>query len=146
MLQITEEKLALQAEKLRLETAAKLSQSYDPQKCRAEIDVAVRVAKEAAERTDRERENLLQQQYEMEMLKRNLADQEKKLLLKEKDLQTVTRSAEYKIKESEKALDEAKTLEIKYNERLRDIQHQLVSLTNRERKLAEEKIVLSKER
>lgn len=104
MLQITEERLALQAEKSRLETAAKLNQSNDPQKCRAEIDVAVRVAKEAAERTDKERETLLQQQYEVELLKRNLADQEQKLLFKEKELQTLMRSAEYKIKESKKHL------------------------------------------
>lgn len=146
MLQITEERLALQAEKSRLETAAKLNQTNNAQKSRAEIDVAIRVAKEAAERTDRERENLLQQQYDTEMLKRHLEDQEKKLLLKEKELQTLTRSAEYKIKESDKALEEARNLEIKYNERLRDIQHQLVSLTSREKKLAEEKIMLSKER
>lgn len=43
MLYITEQRLALEAEKSRLETAAKLNKSYDPQVARAEIDAAVQV-------------------------------------------------------------------------------------------------------
>lgn len=80
------------------------------------------------------------------MLKRSLIDREQKLLLKEKELHTLARSAEYKIKESQRALDDAKVLEIRYNERLKDIQNQLVSLTSREKKLTEDKIAISKER
>lgn len=145
-LQLTEERLALQTEKSRLETAAKLHQNHDPQKAKAEVEAAIQVAKEAAELTDKERENLLQKQHGLEVMKRSLHDREQKLSLKERELHTLSQQAENRIRESQKAMDDAKMLEIKYNERLKDIQNQLVSLTNRERKLAEEKIALSKER
>lgn len=58
----------------------------------------------------------------------------------------LAQKSEAKIRESEKAMDSAKLLEIKYNERMRELQNQMVSLTNRERKLTEEKIELSRER
>lgn len=146
MLKITEERLALQAEKSRLETIAKLTESQDPQKGRAEIEAAIQVAKEAAELTDKERENLHRKQYELEMMKRNFLDREQKLSLKEKELEGLSQEAQRKIKGGEKALSIAKELEIKYTDRLRDLQNQMLSLTNREKKLTEEKISLSKER
>ncbi|KAF2887920.1 hypothetical protein ILUMI_18253 [Ignelater luminosus] len=146
MLHLTEEKLCVSAEKARLETAAKLNQNYDAQKARAEIDAAIQVAKEATELTDREREALHRQQSEAEILKRNLLDKEHKLALKENELHEMLKNAERKMQDGEKAIREAKTLEAKYNTRLKDIQGQLMSLMNREKKLAEEKISLSKER
>lgn len=54
--------------------------------------------------------------------------------------------AESKIRDGEKTMDCAKMLEIKYNERMKDLQKQMASLTARERKMAEEKIELSRER
>lgn len=104
------------------------------------------MAKEAAELTDREREKLQRQQYELESLKRNVLDKERKLVLKERELDMLMQKAEAKIHESEKAMDNAKMLEIKYNERMRELQNQMMSLSNREKKLAEEKIELSRER
>lgn len=104
------------------------------------------MAKEAAELTDREREKLQRQQYELESLKRNLLDKERKLALKERELDLLMQKAETKIRDGDKAMDNAKLLEIKYNERTKDLQNQMMSLTNRERKLTEEKIELSRER
>lgn len=43
MLFITEQRLTLEAEKSRLETAAKLNKNHDPQIARAEIDAAIQV-------------------------------------------------------------------------------------------------------
>lgn len=43
LLYITEQRLALEAEKSRLETATKLNKNHDPQVARAEIDAAVQV-------------------------------------------------------------------------------------------------------
>lgn len=43
LLMLTEQRLALEAEKSRVETAAKLNRSYDPQIARAEIEAAVQV-------------------------------------------------------------------------------------------------------
>lgn len=146
VLKLTEEKLAISAERARLETSAKLSQNFDKSKASAEIEAALKVAREATELTDRERENLCRQQCEIEMLKRTLQDRESKLNSKEMELDKLFRVSDQKYRDGEKALNEAKLTEHKYNERLRDIQKQLVSLTAREKKLTEEKISLSKER
>lgn len=145
-LQLTEEKLALSAEKSKLTTTIKLNQNYDSQRAKTEVDAAILVAKEAAELTDRERKNLHRQQSEIESLKRNLLDKEEKLMLKENELHELFATAERKGRDGERALAEAKLLEAKFNARLKDIQGQLISLTNREKKLVEEKIAVSKER
>ncbi|KAK4876733.1 hypothetical protein RN001_009239 [Aquatica leii] len=146
ILQLTEEKLSISAEKSRLETAAKLTNSFDTQRDRVEIDAAIQVAKQAAERTDKEREKLHKQQSELESLKRDILDKQRQLASKERELEEMIVSAERKAKDGEKALAEAKLLGHQYNSRLKDIQSQLISLTNREKKVAEEKIALSKER
>ncbi|GJQ79018.1 hypothetical protein Trydic_g179 [Trypoxylus dichotomus] len=145
-LQLTEEKLAISAERSRLETSTKLLQNYDSQKARAEIDAAIEVAQKAAELTDIERKNLQRVQCEVETLKRSLLDREHKLALKEKELEVMMQIAEKKSKDGEQAIVQANATQRDYNERLKDIQNQLVSLTMREKKLAEEKISLSKER
>lgn len=134
------------SERVKLETTIKLNQSYDSQKAKAEIDGAVQIAKEAAEMTDRERRQLQRQQQEVEHLRRNLIDRERKLEQKEIEMSRSMENAERKRRDGDRALDEAKSLEASYNERLRGIQNQLVNLTNREKRLAEEKIALSKER
>lgn len=104
------------------------------------------MANEAAQLTDREREKLQRQQYELESIKRNLLDKERKLSMKERELDMLTQKAESKIREGERAMDCAKMLEIKYNERMKELQNQMASLTTREKKMAEEKIELSRER
>ncbi|KRT86084.1 hypothetical protein AMK59_1062, partial [Oryctes borbonicus] len=145
-LQLTEEKLAISAERSRLETSTKLLQNYDSQKARAEIDAAIEVAQKAAELTDIERKNLQRVQCEVETLKRSLLDREHKLSLKEKELEVMMQIADKRSKDGEQAIVQANATQRDYNERLKDIQNQLVSLTMREKKLAEEKIGLSKER
>ncbi|XP_044269147.1 fas-binding factor 1 [Tribolium madens] len=146
MLQLSEEKLSLAAEKSRFETSNKLMVNYDSQKAKAEIDAAVQIAKEAAEMADKERESLNKERCEMEKLKRSLQDHKRKLNLRETEVENLMKEAENKKNEGEKAIFESKTIENKYNERLRDLQNQLNMLANREKKLAEEKIALSKER
>lgn len=146
MLQLTEEKLAIAAEKSRLETSSKLSQNYDAHRSRAEIEAALQVAREATELTDREREKLCKQQSDTEIFKRTLLDKERKLLLKEQEIENITKIAEQKYRDGEKAILEARLIEGKCGDRLKDIQRHSSSLAQREKKLAEEKIALSKER
>lgn len=146
LLQLTEEKLSLAAEKSRLETSNKLMINYDSQKSKAEIDAAVQIAKEATEMADKERENLHKERCEIEKVKRSLQDQERKLSLRETEVENLMKEAERKKNEGEKAIFESKSIENKYNERLKDLQNQLVMLSSREKKIAEEKIALSKER
>ncbi|XP_017780910.1 PREDICTED: uncharacterized protein PFB0145c [Nicrophorus vespilloides] len=144
--EITEQKLALHTEKIKLETSIKLGQNYDSQRAKVEMEAAMQVAKEAAEMTDRERDNLLRQIREVEILKRNLIDREKKVSSRELELEKSLEHANRKNAVGERALEEARMLQINYNERLREIQAQMASLTARERKLAEEKISISRER
>ena len=146
MLQLTEEKLAISAERTRLETSTKLSQNYDTQRAKAEVEAAMQVAKRAAEMTDRERDNLHKMQYEVESLKRSLVDREKRLSSKERELEESLRDSERRSLKGEQALMEARVIQCHYNDRLKDIKKHLTSLTGREKKLTEEKIALSKER
>lgn len=146
MLELTEQKLSIAAEKSRLEINAKLSQNYDINKGRAEIEAALQVAKEATTLTDQEREKLYRQQIEIESVKRQLLDRERKLELREQEIENLIKIADQKYKDGERALLEARAIESKCSDRMKDIQRQYASLTNREKKLAEEKIFLSKER
>ncbi|KAL3275778.1 hypothetical protein HHI36_020523 [Cryptolaemus montrouzieri] len=146
MLQLTEEKLSVSAEKSRLQTTSKLNVQYDSQKAKAELEAAIQVAKEAAEMTDRERETLQRQICEVESLKRTLQDKERKLNSREIDLARLSQIAEEKSQEGEKALQEAGLIEMRFNERMKQLQFQLLQLSNREKKITEEKISLSKER
>lgn len=82
----------------------------------------------------------------MELLKRSLQDRETKLSIKEQDMEKLLKVAQQKYRDGEQALTEAKLTEHTYNERLKDIQRQLVGLAGREKILTEEKIALSKER
>lgn len=146
MEQLTEQKLAIVTEKSRLETAARLNQNYDINKGKAEIEAALQVAKEATELTDNEREKLCRKQCELEILKRSLVDRERKLQMKEHEIENVAKMAEQKYRDGEKALLEARTIENRCSDRLKDIQRHSSSLAIREKKLAEDKIALSKER
>ncbi|KAK9887647.1 hypothetical protein WA026_023726 [Henosepilachna vigintioctopunctata] len=146
MLQLTEEKLTISAAKSRLETTSKLNVQYDVQKAKAELDAAMEVAREAAEMTDREREALQKQLCEVESRKRNLQDRERKLASREIELTRLVQAAEAKSQEGEKALEESKIIEMRCNDRMKQLQFQLTQLSNREKKITEEKIALSKER
>ncbi|CAH0546499.1 unnamed protein product [Brassicogethes aeneus] len=145
-LQLNEEKLQIAAEKSRLETTAKLNVDFNSQRMKAEIEAAIEVAKESAEMTDRERDNLQRQQIEVEKLKRSLTQKENKLKEKEDELRQLSYEAERRSEEAEKAIRESKNVEAKFKDRMKDLQVQLFSLSTREKKLSEEKIALSRER
>lgn len=146
LLQLTEEKLSLSVEKTKFETASKITLQSDPQRVKSEIDAAIQVAREATEMTDKEREALQKEKCEIEKLKRTLTDQERKQKIRESELENMRREAEDRMAQGERAISEAKLMEGRFNERLKDLQGQLYVLSNREKKLAEEKIALSKER
>lgn len=146
ILQLTEEKLVISAEKSRLETSCQLQTNFDSQKAKAEMEAAMQVAKEVTEMTDKEREKLHKEKCDIEKIKRSLQEQERKLSLKERGLDGLMYDSRRKMEDGQKSIEEAKIMESKYNDRLRDLQKQLIVLSNREKKLAEEKIMFSKER
>ncbi|XP_045462068.1 inner centromere protein A [Harmonia axyridis] len=146
MIQLTEEKLSISAEKARLTTTSKLNVQFDTQKAKAELEAAIQVAKDAAEMTDRERDTLQRRILEFESLKRVIKDKERKLVSKEEELSELIYVSEQKYKNGERALKDAKMTEAKCNEKMRILQDQLLQLSSREKKVSEEQIALSKER
>lgn len=86
--------MQLQAERTKLETAAKLNVNRGPEANRAEIEAAIAVARDAAELTDREREKLCRQQQEVERIKRMLRDREMNVTNKEQELSGIYRQKE----------------------------------------------------
>ncbi|XP_018321776.1 trichohyalin isoform X2 [Agrilus planipennis] len=146
VLQLTEEKLAISAEKSRLEISSKLANNYDVQKAQVEVEAAVKAARDAAAKTDLERENLLKAQHELESLKRDMRDRDHVLSLKEKSFEALQKELDDRAAEAERALAQAKLIETTYANRTRDMHKQVAVLAQREKKLAEEKLNLSKER
>ncbi|KAJ8941285.1 hypothetical protein NQ318_016950, partial [Aromia moschata] len=76
------------------------------------------------------------------MLKRSLDDREALLENRETELEYLTQNAQRKINEEKKNYKRRE----KYKDRLQELQNQWMSLSVREKKLAEEKVLLSKER
>ncbi|KAG5896351.1 hypothetical protein JTB14_005829 [Gonioctena quinquepunctata] len=144
--QLTEEKLQISAQKSRIETSSKLSVNFEAEKMKREAETAIQVTKELTEKVSQERESLYRQKTELESLRRILTEKERELAEKEADLDFLTRDTNGKLKENQKVLAEAKRMENIYKERLQELQNQWVSISSREKKLAEEKIQLSKER
>nr|XP_023014910.1 fas-binding factor 1-like [Leptinotarsa decemlineata] len=144
--QLTEEKLLISTEKVRLETSSKLTTNFEAEKAKREAETAIQVTKELTEKVNQEREALFRQKSELETARRNLADRERELTEKETELDLLVQETNRKLKENRKLLTNAKRVENIYNERLQELQNQWVSISNREKKLSEEKIQLSKER
>ncbi|KAJ8916900.1 hypothetical protein NQ315_013369 [Exocentrus adspersus] len=144
--QLTEEKLKLSAEKARVETSNKLINSYESEKIKAEAEIAIQTAKDLSEKINEERRYMARQKKEVETLKRQLADRERELQDKESNLEYLIDNTQRKINNERKIIDEAKKLENRYKERLQELQNQWLALTEREKKLNEEKVLLSKER
>lgn len=145
-MQLTEEKLQLSSEKARIQVSGKLINNYDIEKIKLEAETAIQVAKELTEKVNAERSHLFRQKKEVEALGRNFAEREKDLNDKETELECLMQEAQRKLKEDKRVLTEAKMMENMYKERLQELQHHWASVTSKEKKLAEEKVLLSKER
>lgn len=146
IMQLTEEKLLLSSQKARNEVSSKLTNTYETEKIKAEAEAAIQVAKELTEKVHLERSYLNRQKIELETLKRNLTERERELDDKQVELEFLVQDTQRKLKDDKRVLTEAKMMENMYKERLQELQQQWTSITNREKKLAEEKVFLSKER
>lgn len=116
------------------------------EKAKAEAQAAIQIAKESTLATDRERESLHRQQIEVERLKRQLIDRDNELTEKSRELDEMLMNANKKAKDGENAVNESRRLEAVYKERMQELQKQMSLLTHREKKLAEEKLMLSREK
>ncbi|XP_076272756.1 uncharacterized protein LOC143204166 [Rhynchophorus ferrugineus] len=144
--QLTEEKLRINAEQARLKVSSTLVTDYEVQKVKTEAETAIQVAKELTEKLNRERETVHRQKVELENFRRRLVEKERDLSDREEELEDLRREINQRIIDDRKMTQEAKFLEAKYKEKLIELQEKTTSLSNREKKLAEEKLLISKER
>ncbi|CAG9761485.1 unnamed protein product [Ceutorhynchus assimilis] len=145
-MQLTEEKLKLSAEKSRIQVSAKLVSNYEVEKVKTEAETAIQVAKELTEKLNLERSFVQRQKVELDSFRNKLMEKERELLEKEETLEEVKRTVQQKTNEDRRVIQETRHLEIRYKEKLSELQKQAISLSNREKKLAEEKLLISKER
>lgn len=73
-------------------------------------------------------------------------EKEKQLLDREEQVEETRRELEQQKERDRRMVQEARHLEQRYKDRLMELQAQASSLTEREKKLAEEKLLISKER
>ncbi|CAH1155719.1 unnamed protein product [Phaedon cochleariae] len=146
VMRLTEEKLQLSSDKARFETSSKLTNTFEIDKMKAEAETAITVAKELTDKVNQERIHLYRQKNDLESFRRNLGDREKELDERETELDFLVQDAQRKLKDDKKILIEAKRMEKIYKERMQELQKQWLSLNDREKKLSEEKVLLSKER
>ncbi|XP_044736955.1 uncharacterized protein PFB0765w [Chrysoperla carnea] len=146
--QILEARLTLAAEKSRLETEGKLKNdnNYEVLKSRTEVDAAIKAAQNAIELATEERNKLAEERRQIEIERQSLQSTERRLLKREDDLNNMLKQCERKKDEAAQMLNESKMLEMKYNEQHKSLQNQMASLRLREKKLAEDKVLISKER
>lgn len=146
IMQLTEEKLQLTSEKARIEVSGKLTNDYEIEKIKFEAETAIQVAKELSQKVARERDYLFKQKKDVEDLQRNLSERETELSEKETELEYFMKEAKKKLDQDKTVLTETRMMENIYKERLHELKILQASIANREKKLAEEKVQLSKER
>ncbi|XP_062555145.1 fas-binding factor 1 [Armigeres subalbatus] len=146
MQKINDEKLLLQEEKTKVDTLAKIQKKDQSEVSRAEIDVAVKVAEDAAKQSDAERERLLNLQRQFETKRRELINQESQLRTKSSELETAINSAKQKELSAENAFRSIKRAEQNLQMKMQLIQRQFREISEREDRLSKDKIELSKER
>ncbi|CAG4947022.1 unnamed protein product [Parnassius apollo] len=114
------------------EKASILSIKMDLEKTKAELQAQL--------------EEITEERSKLNLEKQELYLKEQRIIAKSKDVEMLTKAAIEKQSQAEKKYAEAESQQRKYEERIRRIQEHVVSLNAREKQIAREKIVLSRER
>jgi hypothetical protein len=110
---------------------------------RAELEAGIKVAKEASQEAELDREQLRSQQRHLDEERRRLEDFERDLTSRARELETLTQMAVATKEEGRRALEEARKSEKQRSEQAADIQRQLTELRNREKRLAQVRYMYS---
>ncbi|XP_055705246.1 cingulin-like protein 1 [Phlebotomus papatasi] len=140
---VEDERRKIVEERLKLEMMEKINPGRTS---RAEVEIALKVAEDAAREVDRERENLLKLQRECESMRRQLSDRENALKRREVDLEAALRTAQARETAAESALEGAKATEAQLFQKYQQLQQNSKDLCQREEKLSQSWEKLSKER
>ncbi|KAI8426095.1 hypothetical protein MSG28_005054 [Choristoneura fumiferana] len=91
-------------------------------------------------------EEVTEERSRLNVEKQQLHMEEQRILAKSRDLDLLAKTAIEKQSQADKKYSEAEFIQRKYEERIRRIQEHVVSLNNREKQIAKEKVALSRER
>lgn len=146
--EIQAERLKITEEKVKLETLKKLNESQRPNKSilENEVNIAIKVAKEAAHQSDLEREALMGIQRQFELKKREMIDYENRIRRKEAELEMVLQVAKQREHKAEEIIRHLKAMEQKILIKYQQLSVNVQDFVQREKKLNSEQQILSKER
>uniref|UniRef100_A0A182MTJ5 Fas-binding factor 1 C-terminal domain-containing protein n=1 Tax=Anopheles culicifacies TaxID=139723 RepID=A0A182MTJ5_9DIPT len=147
---VTQERQTLLEEKAKLETMAQLASgtgsTFGTGTSRAEVDAALKVAEEAARQADTEKERYLQLQRQLESKRREMQTRESKLREAKDELETAIDRAAQRERHAETVYRSLRKSEQNIQLKMQLIQRQFREVSEREDRLAKEKIEFSKER
>uniref|UniRef100_A0A182QNF7 Fas-binding factor 1 C-terminal domain-containing protein n=1 Tax=Anopheles farauti TaxID=69004 RepID=A0A182QNF7_9DIPT len=149
MAKVTQERQTLLEEKAKLETLAQLhSGTTGPGTgtSRAEVEAALKVAEEAARQADAEKDRYLQLQRQLDFRRREMQGRENKLREAKDELDAAIERASQRERNAETVYRSVRKAEQHMQAKMQLVQRQFREVSEREDRLAKEKIEFSKER
>ncbi|XP_053658933.1 fas-binding factor 1-like [Anopheles marshallii] len=147
---VTQERQILLQEKAKLETMAQLTpgtgSAFGSGTSRAEVEAALKVAEEAARHADTEKERYLNLQRQLETKRREIQTRESKLREAKDELEAAIDRASQRERHAETVYRSLRKSEQNIQLKIELIQRQFREVSEREDRLAKEKIEFSKER
>uniref|UniRef100_A0A182IYH0 Fas-binding factor 1 C-terminal domain-containing protein n=1 Tax=Anopheles atroparvus TaxID=41427 RepID=A0A182IYH0_ANOAO len=144
------ERQTLLEERTKLETMAQLQSKSLPLagggSSRVEVEAALKVAEEAARQADAEKERYLQLQRQFEAKRRELMTRESKLRERTDEMESVIERARLRERNAENVYRSLRRAEQNVQLKVELVQRQFREVSEREDRLAKDKIELSKER
>ncbi|XP_055906091.1 fas-binding factor 1 [Eupeodes corollae] len=146
MEQIHEERVQLNIEKAKIETAKKLESHTSIEQSRLEIEASLKVAQDVTRQAEAERERFFKLQRQFEAQKRSLIDKENEIRFKEQELEQDILQARASERRANEATQKARLSEQNFNEKVTFLQQKLRELSEKESRLSQERLKLSQER
>uniref|UniRef100_A0A182YIQ1 Fas-binding factor 1 C-terminal domain-containing protein n=1 Tax=Anopheles stephensi TaxID=30069 RepID=A0A182YIQ1_ANOST len=146
---VAQERQTLLEEKAKMETMAQLTSgtnSLGSGMSRAEVDAALKVAEEAARQADAEKDRYLQLQRQLESKRREMQTRESKLREAKDELESAIDRATQRERHAESVYRALRKSEQNLQLKMQLVQRQFRDVSEREDRLAKEKIEFSKER
>ncbi|XP_026674240.1 protein CROWDED NUCLEI 4-like, partial [Ceratina calcarata] len=142
---LTKEREAIAKERAQLEVLSKL-RNNSGELAKIELEAAIKTAQESTASANLERLKWKEKINELNFHKQKLQDTEDLLISRAKELETLTQAALAKKEEGIKALKDAKHLENENKEKFNQLQKQIQSLMEREKRIATERFNITRDR
>ncbi|KFB44177.1 hypothetical protein ZHAS_00012022 [Anopheles sinensis] len=151
MAKVNQERQTLLEERAKLETMAQLQSKSLPVAgggggSRVEVEAAIKVAEQAARQADAEKERYLQLQRQFEAKRRELMTRESKLRESTDEMESAIERARLRERNAENVYRSLRRAEQNVQLKVELVQRQFREVSEREDRLAKDKIELSKER